>query len=67
LTNSELLAFSNYLITKDPTYPAKTATELYKPSIHGMKKDFPKAIFSILKNPEPMLRLYQEYKKGSGK
>ena len=63
LSEDELLSFINFLIAKDPTYPSWCQTETYNPAIHGLKKSDAsnRTLFGIVKNPEPIYKLYQEF------
>jgi hypothetical protein len=64
LPEADLLGFINFLITRDPHYPSWARTETYNPAVHGFKKGVKshRNLFGILKNPEPIFQLYQEYK-----
>lgn len=62
MSDSELLEFSNFLILRDPTYPAWSDTNLIKDHSRINEAGNPLKVF-ILKKPERYYEAYLEFKK----
>jgi hypothetical protein len=62
MSEEELLAFSNFLIAHDSTYPSWSGTDLITDHTRTNEAGNPLRVY-IMKKQEPFYKAYQEFKK----